>query len=271
MAIGGTLLFIAFFQVSKHNPLLATINPFGNDPYDAVGSLATLVTLIAAGMSLFQAFRLRIAAKPVDREKKLVLARLQMTSILAVGVTVYCDSVGMVQHFSLWRGTSGGALLALYLAFLALMCALAALLVVHTGQIMPEQAWRTWLTIAGLVALAAVALVGYPDNVRDGSTLGALGAIADGDIALLVLIRVLVMALIPFGRSSEKRIYWWPQVIVFGLITGFLFSLIERFAENGQLLIATVLFTLAWCFGICLSYALLARPLGLYSLTLRTP
>lgn len=61
------LVFLAFFQIAKHNPVVGKINPFANDPYDAAGSLATLLALLAAGMSLYQAFRLRRASNTSEQ------------------------------------------------------------------------------------------------------------------------------------------------------------------------------------------------------------
>jgi hypothetical protein len=197
LVLAMALLFVAFFQISKHNPLLGKINPFFNDPYDAAGSLATLLAIVAASMSMYKASRLRTAAGTAFEQKRLSLVRIQMTSVLAVGVTIFCDAVGMIRHFSLWRGTNGGTVLVLLVSFIAFACVLTSLLVLRTGQVKPDHSRRTWAAIAGLVVLAPLALISYMGSLRDGSTAGALGAIADGDIVLLVLMRYIVMALVP--------------------------------------------------------------------------
>ena len=52
-----TIFFWAFFDNSKNLPALAVINPFAEDPYDAVGSFGIQLSLFAALLSLLRAFR----------------------------------------------------------------------------------------------------------------------------------------------------------------------------------------------------------------------
>ncbi len=42
-AICLVVAFLLFFQFTKHNPMLELIIPFGNDPYDAVGSIGIII------------------------------------------------------------------------------------------------------------------------------------------------------------------------------------------------------------------------------------
>ena len=57
LGIGLALLFYLFFQLCQQQPELAQVNPFANDPYDAVGSFAVQFALLAAVVSLVRAMR----------------------------------------------------------------------------------------------------------------------------------------------------------------------------------------------------------------------
>ena len=52
-----TIFFLAVFDNSKNIPLLAVVNPFAEDPYDAVGSFGIQLAFFAAFLSLIRAFR----------------------------------------------------------------------------------------------------------------------------------------------------------------------------------------------------------------------
>lgn len=49
--------FLGFFQLSKASPL-REVNPFGDDPYDAVGSVAVQLALLCGALSYARALRL---------------------------------------------------------------------------------------------------------------------------------------------------------------------------------------------------------------------
>jgi hypothetical protein len=51
------ILFYLFFQITKHHPILSLVNPFVEDPYDAVGSFSFQFALFTALLSLVRAFR----------------------------------------------------------------------------------------------------------------------------------------------------------------------------------------------------------------------
>ena len=52
-----TVLFILFFDFSKHNAALAPLNPFLEDPFDAVGSFAIQLSGAAALLALLRILR----------------------------------------------------------------------------------------------------------------------------------------------------------------------------------------------------------------------
>jgi len=245
--------FVGFFQIAKHNPAFHHANPFYDDPYDAAASLATvLAALVALGRTL------RDAAATDGR-----VARSQLTAASVIGIAVYCDLVALITHPGTWLPTRYGLLLAAVTVLVGVTCAYVGGRVVRKMRSRPTVSARSYAWLGALAAVGAAMLLIYPRSVRDGSTAGALGAIVDGDLVLLVLTRCVVLTFAPIENSTSRR-YFWPWIVALGLIVGFGFSLLERSAEGGQKPIATVLYTVAWCFGITLGYGLLALPLGMY-------
>ena len=104
------VLFTFFFDFTKHNPSLAHLNPFANDPYDAIGSYAFQAIIFFAALSLFRAFRTFRKAQPSD-DQKLYLLRTQITIVLSILATLVGDVVAMVRHVSVWSQESTGYLL----------------------------------------------------------------------------------------------------------------------------------------------------------------
>ncbi|MEZ4864751.1 MAG: hypothetical protein R3C14_25795 [Caldilineaceae bacterium] len=51
------VVFAAFFDITKQNLYLSPVNPFADDPYDAIGSFAFQAAVFFGLLSLFRAFR----------------------------------------------------------------------------------------------------------------------------------------------------------------------------------------------------------------------
>ena len=69
-----TIFFLAFFDNSKNIPLLAVVNPFAEDPYDAVGSFGIQLAFFAALLSLIRAFR-PYATKEIPSNQQVLILR----------------------------------------------------------------------------------------------------------------------------------------------------------------------------------------------------
>src|SRR5690242_15268881 len=95
--------FVFFFNITKHQPAFSPINPFAEDPYDAIGSFAFQASILFGFIALFRAFRPSPIGGPSDRQK-LLLARTQLVAVLCVSVTIIGDLVALIRHWSLWSG-----------------------------------------------------------------------------------------------------------------------------------------------------------------------
>ena len=101
-AICLAVAFIIFFQFTKHNSVLAVIIPFGNDPYDVVGSIGVIIAGLLAVLALIRAFY-----KVLVERRRIIIARTQFSVVAVILVTLMVDSVAMVRHISMWFGQPG--------------------------------------------------------------------------------------------------------------------------------------------------------------------
>lgn len=244
--------FYLFFDAAKHVPALATINPFVNDPYDAIGSFGIQAAAIFAGLSLVRAFWPLLAGEPSE-ERRVALARTQVAALLAVLITLVGDIVALARHTSLWLGTGAGYALCGLVAGLLVLTAVVARVVCRSphleGRIASAtpsalpRVWRRWspALVMSLVALVALAL--YPEAFRDSGLHGAILTVLAGILLLFAPMRWLTLALVP-GRAAvgddTHSIFGWltgnaPRVglvLLFGLIMGALVYIAEAHAEG---------------------------------------
>ena len=115
--------FLAFFQLGKAGPL-REVNPFGEDPYDAVGSIAIQLALLSGLLSYARA--LRLIHSPGQVPKVRLILRGDLLVLAAIFTTLVTDAVAEVaQPRPL---TTWGSILLLGLVGLALLATLCAVL-----------------------------------------------------------------------------------------------------------------------------------------------
>jgi hypothetical protein len=123
----AAVVFYLFFQVNKHGPF-RDINPFGEDPYDAIGSFAIQVALLIGILTYARV--LRLWAAPSQATKTRLILRGNVLVLSAILVTLIADAIAeVVRPFSpsYWGNV---LLVELVLMFgLALMCVIALIVV----------------------------------------------------------------------------------------------------------------------------------------------
>jgi hypothetical protein len=87
------VVFCLFFQVNKGGPFRA-INPFGNDPYDAIGSFAIQIALLVGLLTYARGLRLREERVTQEAKARLIL-RGNLLVLAAVLVTLFADIIAM--------------------------------------------------------------------------------------------------------------------------------------------------------------------------------
>lgn len=274
IVFGLAILFWWSFMFAKHDPHLRSRIPFGDDPYDAVGSFSMIAGILIAVLSLVRAFR-PYRKNPPTLAQRLYLVRSQEAVVLAVFLTLLADAVAMVRHPSRWIAAASSGELMMLLGGL-LVIAMAVQWLITKSQ---ERECARWGTVLFTLLLATCVLGVYPENLiqRTGTH---LATIVVGDLVLFASMRVLLTALFPYTEDKQlsvavpggKPVFsgWraWIMVAVLGLLIG-AFAFAGEMREGvgsislpHGLLVASVFVGLGLA-GIVIAYAFLAAPLGL--------
>ena len=276
-----SVLFFLFFEISKHNPLFSHINAFAEDPYDAIGSFGIQAALLLAALSLLRAFWPYPTNEPSEN-RKVLLARTQMMTVLAVGVTLAADSVVMLRYPSMWASSAGGHLLAMLLAGLALLTATVGSLVYRLARgIALPKVPNVWSRAVVICFATVFVLAFYPDNWRQ-NTPGALLTALVGTVLLVVPMWALGRVLIPYREGIDRddpalaavsylRKYQWAFIVLAGVLTGFCLGLSELWEPGGRpqitprIALVMAVYVGLETAGILIGYGFLRKPLGLWA------
>jgi hypothetical protein len=174
------ILFVLFFNFSKHNLILAQLNPFIEDPFDAVGSFGIQLAAVAGGLSLLRIFR--PYPRGITLKNLTLILNCNLTALLAILVTLIADSVALVRFFPKWIDLSAGLLLA------AITCGLLAVNTILLQRILSigwELKWFTSLRnwprtlacgLAGMIILASY-LPAWRRGIAGGIIAAVLGLV----------------------------------------------------------------------------------------------
>jgi hypothetical protein len=269
-------IFFLFFNLTKHIPSLAAVNPFAEDPYDAVGSYAVLASGFLAALALVRTYwPVRHATDHALRA--ILLVRTELAIVLMVVVTVAADGVALARHPAAWQGATAGIVLCALLSGL-LLIALATGIVVRPVSLV-TRASRGHLGWAAFVLVGGVAVLAVSPEVLRDSIPGELFTVVAGAVVLFASVRAALMALVPpqppeaspAGRSRG----WvaglrWMLVLGAGLALGLAIFLAEASREGVAMDIAkriqvAAVFIGLGAAGVLIGYAFLSRPLGILS------
>lgn len=273
LCLGLALLFSWAFMFAKHDSALGAIIPFGDDPYDAVGSFGIFVAMVVAIIALVRAFR--PYRTPPSPTHALHLIRAQTTVILVVWITLGTDAIAMARHPAMWAHAAALPELLGLLVGLALAAVVAWLLVKRSHRPV-SSASRNWPITTGVAVAAAAVLAFYPERLVAGITTHLLTVV----IAALILFattRALLVALVPEVATTELEtaaarrrfgpLARWGIVTIIGAAFG-TFALLGELTEGGGgqpiarvLALAAVFLGLAIA-GLLIAFSFLGPPLG---------
>ena len=189
-------LFIVLFDRTKHDPDLVCVNPFGVDPYDAVGSFGVQLALAAGVLSALRAFRPAVPGESFAVRQTFILRAIGVSQ-LSIAVTMLADIAAMALAPSMWYGSpAGGILLALTAGLLVvplLLCALLIRIARRSGRC-SQNPLRAPQMVPFAIIMALFVL--YPPAWREGIG-GALLTAAFGAVVLLLSVALLAKAMFP--------------------------------------------------------------------------
>ena len=197
------VLFYLFFQLCKHQPDLAHVNAFANDPYDAVGSVGTQLAVFTALLSMVRALRPYQSSSVVDGQQVL-LARGAYMTCLSVAVTLGADIVAMLRYLSVWIGFPAGYILAVLVVGMALLTALVGWRIHHTVSVyMVPSSQQRWARAIGISLVSVIILAWYPVNLTQ-SLPGELLTVVVSVILFFAAVRAWGMALSPSMETGGE-------------------------------------------------------------------
>jgi len=273
---GLAALFYWSFMFAKHDPKLRSVIPFGEDPYDAVGSFGVVVGMIIALISLVRAFRPYHEAPP-STAQRVYLVRSQAAVVFIVFITLAADTVAMARHPHMWIGAASRNVLVALIGGLAAATVAVQLLIRASQRELPEPGSNRWKR-AGIASLLAILiLVLYPEQlIRRTAT--ELFTIVVGAFLLFAPMRLLLTALVPYKADdtpdetpARRRFscpkHRWGIVLLGGVLIG-VFTLAGEMTEGGgalplgRLVFVASVFIGLWIAGLSIAYAFLGKPLG---------
>lgn len=276
IVFGLATIFYCVFMFAKHNPHLRSIIPFGDDPYDAIGSFAIIVGMLVAILGLVRAFR-PYREEP-SKAQRIYLIRSQEAVVLAVLITVAADAVAMARHPSMWVGTASGELIAL-LSGIAVVALGVHWLVRNSIPHDTGTGSTEWVKALLVTILAASALAFYPEQLIQHTPTHLLTVVI-GDFLLFAPMGALLTSFVPYrenvgstgaARHRGRPLAGWKQwsiVIVFGILIGAFIFIGEMSEGSGRVPLVRLLFVASVYIGLALvgllvAYAFLGSPLGL--------
>jgi hypothetical protein len=267
---GLALLFAWAFEFAKHDPILRTIIPFGDDPYDAIGSFGFITSVLLALVSFVRAFLPGLVGRS---GAAIYVLRAQAAVAFCVLVTVAADIVAMGRHPSMWMGAAGQETLLLVLAALVA----SSLAVLALTRDTPNPRMRRHYAQAASVWLGSLlVLCVYPEKLILG-TAGHLFTVVVGDVLLFAPVAMLVRAWLPSSLDSKNRsrdkerthIRYLP--LIFAAATGLVVGAVAFLGEMseggatpsfGKLLFVAAVFLGLGMVGLLIGYVSLGRLLG---------
>ena len=199
-------LFYWSFMFAKHDPALRDVIPFGDDPYDAVGSFGVIVGMLIALLSLVRAFR--PYRETTSATQRTYLIRSQEAVVLVVFMTLASDVVAMARHPSMWVGASSRNKLIALIAGMAVVTVAVQFLIRASREKLSEHGAKDWIAAAGATLLALVVLAAYPEQLIHVTATHLLKVVA-GAIVLFAPMRPLLNALVPY-KSDQGRVEKMP-------------------------------------------------------------
>ncbi len=263
------VLFYEAFMFAKHAPALRHVIPFGEDPYDAVGSYGVVVGGLIAALSMFRAFR-PYGERPPSMAQRVYLLRAQTAVVLIVWITIAADTVAMVRHPSMWVNAPSRNELIAVLGGLALFSVAVQVIIRNSQEKWPERVLWGRGAMFFLIAMAILAF--YPEQLIQRITTHLLTVVI-GDCVLFAPIGALLPALVPYvpdATANRRRTLSararWGIVLVLGVLIGaalFIGEMSEGGGPSGiRLAFVAAVFVGLGAAGLLIAYAFLEKPLG---------
>ena len=194
------MLFWWVFEFAKHDATVGRVIPFGDDPYDAVGSFGFIAAVLLALLSLIKSFaRFPGSLFPeslLGSGARLYVVRTQAAVVFCVLVAVASDGIAMARHVTTWWGIPGQAKMLEVLGGLVLLAAAVLVMLRGSEGILAVRQPGRWRRAGLLAAIAGLLLGIYPERAIDSLPEHLLTVFA-GAVLLFAPVGALTKAFVP--------------------------------------------------------------------------
>ena len=194
---------LVFFQVTKHQPRLAPVNPFAEDPYDSVSSFGVQFLVFIALLSVIRASCFCPSSLAMEA-RTMVVNRGMLMGVMAALTISLSNGVALARHVGMWREVPGGDELVLLSAGLLTITLVAgAVLYLPLQSRKQSLEGRQWSRVLGGLCAAGLTLAFYPERLRT-SLWGELMTVLTGAVLLFLPVWALATALSPSKERIEE-------------------------------------------------------------------
>jgi hypothetical protein len=204
MILGLSITFYLFFDFSKHAPALGAVNPFAEDPYDAVGSFGIQLTFVSVLLALIRTFR-PYADGGMPPAQLLLVLRAKTVALLSILMTLVADIIGLVRSLFVYGVFPAAIPLALLLCGMILLTLTVGWMFARTTYKQVVSSSSPSWTWAGLISgMAILILAFYPLAWRNSSIPGGIFTALTGMVLLFITVWGIAMAIFPGKNLSLK-------------------------------------------------------------------
>jgi hypothetical protein len=214
--LGLSILFYLFFDFCKHTPALGSTNPFGEDPYDAVGSFGIFLTFVSAVLTLLRAFHPSQQKEATGGQVWLFL-RAGTVALLTVVVTLAADAIGLARAVVMSGTFPAAGPLAGLVGGMALVTLAAGWFFIQTARSVDiPEARRPWRRAGIISGMAILILTFYPPGWRESSVPGGIITALVGMVLLFVTVWGLATVIFPAAEFEYEDVFDELSAIILG-------------------------------------------------------
>jgi hypothetical protein len=224
--------FWIYFDLSKHAPGLAQVNPFAEDPFDAVGSFGVQLTTFCVMIAFVRTVRPHPDGITLDRAA--LILKANTVALVSIMVTLFADLIALFLYPEMWLPYPAGWVLAGLMCLLLLGVVLVLFLDLRRIQtFIPVPEHRPWEKMIAVCLVGSLLLVLYLPGWRE-SLLGGLFAAVLGMSFLMLATWTVARVIFPEDITAAEDIlddlaalYRW--LTEHARFTGSFFRLLESY------------------------------------------
>ncbi len=179
------------------------MNPFAEDPYDAVGSFGIQLGFTCAVLAALRAFRTDLKTESLTNRYTYTIRPMAVSQI-AIIVVMLANAIALARYSSRWNGTEAGNDLVVITGGLFLLSSLFSYCLIRLARrrgVCSQNPLRQRQMVPFLILFGLLCL--YPAFWRDGIAGAILSAIA-GMLVLFLSVALLSKAMFPCPDIPEK-------------------------------------------------------------------